>query len=383
MATPRETFFEADEYTRRRTAVQNALVAEGADLLVTCSPGNICYLNGYVSVNVHDTMFLGIPVQGTPVFYLWQFERGRAESSVTGSETVCWETGDDPVAFAAEDLARRRLNSGHTIVDTGGTYATFDLIRRLMDALNAAPNKGLVETIRLVKSPVEHGYVRQAAVMTDAATRAALNALREGASDFDIAAAAEQALLEADSEFASVEPIICVGWRSGTPHSPRGGTRVEAGEPVFIELSGVKARYHAPIMRTGVVGRPRPEAQQLADYSNACLEALLGTIKAGVLGSEVAAAGKLALAPIRDRIAFHDLFGYSVGISYPPDWIENAAFYLGADNHNPLLAGMVFHLPLTLRKLGKYGAGFSETIIVTETGAEPLSRLPRELAAGG
>ena len=44
---------------------------------------------------------------------------------------------------------------------------------------------------------------------------------------------------------------------------------------------------------------------------------------------------------------------------------------------------MVFHLPLTLRKLGEYGAGFSETIIVTETGAEPLSRLPRQLAAGG
>ena len=89
-----------------------------------------------------------------------------------------------------------------------------------------------------------------------------------------------------------------------------------------------------------------------------------------------------SIATYGNQIAFHDLFGYPVGIGYPPNWIENPAFYLGADNYNPLQAGMVFHPPLTLRRLGEYGAGFSETLIVTETGAEPLSKLPRQLAAG-
>ena len=115
MAVPRETFFETDEFTRRQSAVQEALMTRGVDLLVACSPVNICYLNAYVSVNVYNMMFLAVPVQGRPVFYLWQFERGRAESSVTGSETVCWETGDDPIAFVVEDLARRRLSFGHTV----------------------------------------------------------------------------------------------------------------------------------------------------------------------------------------------------------------------------------------------------------------------------
>ena len=53
--------------------------------------------------------------------------------------------------------------------------------------------------------------------------------------------------------------------------------------------------------------------------------------------------------------------------------------YLSADNHNPLVEGMVFHLPLTLRRLGEYGAGFSETVIIGADGAQPLSRLPRTL----
>lgn len=379
MATPREVFFEADEYARRVTAVQAAMAQQGLDLLVTCSPGNICYLNGYFSMNVLDIMFLCVPAQGAPLFYLWQFERGRAESSVVGSETICWETGDDPIAFVAGDLDRRGLNRGRKAVDTGSTHTSYDVVKQLLAALEAEESKGLIETIRLVKSPVEHRYIRDAAAITDAGAKAALDAIHVGAGDHEITDAAYRAMLEAESDFFCLDPFIGIGWRAGAPHSPRGGSRVGEGESVFIELSGVRARYMAPIMRTGVAGTPPPEIQELADYSNACVDAVIGAVKAGVLGSDVAAAGKAALAPIRDRITYHDLFAYPVGIGFPPNWIENPAFYLSADNHNPLQAGMVFHLPTMLRKLGEYGAGFSETIIVTETGAEVLSKLPRSL----
>lgn len=34
---------------------------------------------------------------------------------------------------------------------------------------------------------------------------------------------------------------------------------------------------------------------------------------------------------------------------------------------------MTFHLPFTLRVLGVYGAGASETILITETGCEVLT----------
>ena len=40
---------------------------------------------------------------------------------------------------------------------------------------------------------------------------------------------------------------------------------------------------------------------------------------------------------------------------------------------------MVFHLPTQIRIDGAYGAGFSETIIITDSGCEQLSKLPREL----
>ena len=134
-------------------------------------------------------------------------------------------------------------------------------------------------------------------------------------------------------------------------------------------------------MRTVTSNTPSKAIQELADYSNACVEAIVNTIKPGIAASDVAAAGRKALEPIREKIAFHDLYAYPVGIGFPPNWIENPAFYLSADNNNPLEAGMVFHLPLTLRVLGQYGAGFSETLIITNSGAETMSSLPRTLDA--
>ena len=357
MAIPREVFFDPQEYESRVKLVQNEMASRGLDLLVTCSPGNICYLNGYVSMNVLDIMFLCVPLEGDAIFYIWQFERGRAQSTVTGGETLCWDTGVEPIGFVAGDLAHRGLTKGRIYVDTGSTHTSYAVIKSLLERLDAQPGTGVVENIRLVKSAAEHAYIREAARYTDAGSKAAIEAVQEGVSDFDIAAAAQNALAGSGSEFYSLEPIICVSWRASAPHSPRGGTRVMKGDSVFIELSGVKGRYHAPLMRTTAAGKPKPEVQELADYSNAVVEALVDTIKPGVLGSDVAAAGKKVLAPIREKIAFHDLYAYPVGIGFPPNWIENPAFYLSADNHNPLIEGMVFHLPLTLRPSGGVWCG--------------------------
>ena len=379
MATPREVFFEDEEYARRLTAVQARMAAEGIDLLVTPSPGNICYLAGYFSGNVLDIMFLAVPQEGTPVFYLWQFERGRAEASLVVAELVCWDTGVEPISFVVADLDRRGLKRGRIAVDTGSTHTAYDVVDRLMSGLNAETGKGLIETIRLVKSPAEHALIRKAAVMTDAGTKAALDALREGASDMEITKAAMAGLLDADSEVMCVEPFVCLGWRSGTPHAIRGGGVAKAGDPVFIELSGVYGRYNAPIMRTGVVGDPTPEVEELATYSNLCIDTIIGMMKDGVEIPSLAAAGTEVLEPLRGKIIFHYLYGYPIGVGFPPNWIENPAAYLSADNHTTLKAGMVYHLPTMLRVTGQYGAGFSETVIIHEDGVEVMSKLPRSL----
>jgi Xaa-Pro dipeptidase len=40
---------------------------------------------------------------------------------------------------------------------------------------------------------------------------------------------------------------------------------------------------------------------------------------------------------------------------------------------------MAFHQPIALRLLGKLGVAFSETVLITETGCEALTRTERRL----
>jgi Xaa-Pro dipeptidase len=141
-----------------------------------------------------------------------------------------------------------------------------------------------------------------------------------------------------------------------------------------MELSGQIHRYVAPVMRTAVIGPPSPEMVSFRDAGLACIDAILGTARAGVTAAEVSRAAAAELEPIRESLHFHGLYGYSVGIGFPPSWFETLGFDLRLDNERPLEEGMVFHIPISLRKYGEFGVNQSHTIVITRDGAEALTR---------
>ena len=116
----------------------------------------------------------------------------------------------------------------------------------------------------------------------------------------------------------------------------------------------------------------------MADASIAGLERVLEIMKPGVPCSEVAEAwaGEIVRAgfPRPYRRA-----GYSIGISFPPDWGEGHILSLRYDESRPLRAGMVFHVISSIRDEGVAVTGSSETILVTEQGWEAVTNFPRQL----
>ena len=69
-----------------------------------------------------------------------------------------------------------------------------------------------------------------------------------------------------------------------------------------------------------------------------------------------------------------------MGIAFAPDWGEGALLSLFAGVDRVLEPGMVFHLPATLRRFGAFTVGASETVILTPSGPEVLSELPRAIS---
>jgi Xaa-Pro dipeptidase len=105
------------------------------------------------------------------------------------------------------------------------------------------------------------------------------------------------------------------------------------------------------------------------------LEAALQTIKAGVKAGAVDAAVRTVIERAGRAEGFRHRTGYQTGVG----WTERGNLSLEPSSDDVLEAGMTVHLPIILFQPGEYGLGCSENVLVTEAGAEILSRTPHTL----
>lgn len=132
-------------------------------------------------------------------------------------------------------------------------------------------------------------------------------------------------------------------------------------------------------MHTVAVGKPSRDVERLVKASNDTLNLIQQAVKPGRTAHEVAIEVKKGLDDVREEAYSTGMFGYSVGLSFPPTWREGT-FMIAEGLHQPFRPGMTFLSPITLRLPGTVGIGFTETLAVTETGCELLTARDRTLA---
>ena len=382
MNIPREDVFDLQEFESRRENVRRQMALQGIDTLILHSAPNILYLSGHHTLNIWDYQCFVIPADKPPFMVLWQFERGRFEASAVQTELELYPTHADPIEETCNALRRRGLDQGMIALEAQSRYLVPKMHDSLRDALHGARTvngSGIVDNVRNIKSAREIEVMRLAAGITDRAVTAGYSCIRDGITDSEIAAQVAAELIRGDSLGFSVYPIVSAGYRAGMPHNSNNGHIISNGETIFIECSPSLHWYHAPLMRTAALGTVSQEAEQFATLAAETVEAMLEVVRPGEIASDIARVAEAKIAPIRDRILFHEVYGYPVGIGFPPTWGEESGFAIVVNNHRPLAAGMAFHIPMTLRINGVMGVGLSQTFVVTDNGCETLSELPLEL----
>ena len=155
---------------------------------------------------------------------------------------------------------------------------------------------------------------------------------------------------------------------------------LEQGDCVFLEMSGCADRYHSGSMRTAWLGEPPPLARQMEAVALDALAAGISAARPGATCADLhrAVTGVISRAGMLDR--FRKRAGYSLGLSFAPDWGEWQVMSLHDSVEIPLELGMCFHVPVTLREWGAFTIGISESILITEEGCRVLGRgLPRPI----
>ena len=236
----------------------------------------------------------------------------------------------------------------------------------------------LVSLQRVIKSTSEIEYVRKAAALADDALEAAIRLTEEGVFDGDILAAMHAAIFSGGGDYAGNEFIISSGRDALLCRYYTGRRHLEKNDQLTLEHAGVYRHYHACLMRTLLTGSAHPE--HIAMYG-ACADAMQACIEALKPGRPI---GEVfdAHAKVLDSAGFHDhrlnACGYSLGATYTPTWMDWPMFYEG----NPVRGApdMIFFIHIILANSDTQRAmTLGQTVRVTESGCERLSRLPLEL----
>lgn len=375
-----ETVFPKEEYDRRLGALRKAMAEKDLDLFLTSGPENIFYLTGQQTPGYYTFQCLCVPQSGEPFHVLRGLESMNARLNTLLEDIEGYGDDAHPAAALAAALNKRGWKGKRIAIDRNSWFLTVNLYDRLIAECGPLiDGSGLVEPLRRVKSKLEIEQMEKSAAANDAGMQAGLDAVREGASENDVAAAIMRAAIKAGSEYLGMDPFVTSGPRSGVPHTTWRRRRIRSGDLVALETTACYNRYHTAMFRTVGVG---PVPQLALDMYKTCDEALSAAIDAMRVGRTCADVHNACQAVI-DRDGFTGSYrkrtGYSIGISFAPDWGEGNILGLNHDIHVPLQPGMAFHVPVALREWGKFTVAVSETLLVTEGAARSFGKLKREM----
>lgn len=374
----RELFFSQAEYDQRLAKLREGMATAGIDVLCCSSPENLYYFTGYQTFGFTGYQLLVIPASGSPFLILRFLESLLAARYGCVAEVLTWDDTDDPVALTIDALRTRKLLGARIGIEENAYFLQVVTWKKLAAGIpHLLDGSGLVEAVRATKSPQELAYMKEAARLTDLGMQAAADEIRGGANENDVAAAAFDAMTRAGAEYLARDPIVTSGDRAGIPHTSYMRRKIEPGDTVLLEFSGVFMRYYGPLMRSALVGSDA-EIERLSDICVEALDAAIAAIRPGATSGEVDAAARSIIEREGLWENYRKRTGYSVGIGFH-NWMEVAIATLKKDDPTPLRPGMCFHLPVALRLYGKAAIGVSETVYVTEQGCEVFGQFPRQL----
>ena len=379
---PNEMAFPQAEYDRRIAAARAAMDRDRLDLLLVHSLPNICYLTGFQTPLADWYHCLILPRQGAPVLQLCDTELAQMHTAIGTMHTVLWEQMDaaaDQLVALLGTLGAHGARIGIETRRPGLNPFTDHHLRGALSQARFVDATDLVLKVRAVKSPAEIACLREAARLSSLGMEAAIGAIRPGATENDICAAAMHAIVRAGGEYFCIDPIVRAGPRSGVTHATAKRGAIRPGDAVLMEFGAVFQRYCAPLLRTAVIGTPSPALRRLCDTSLRAMDLLYQHLRPGRPMGEVARAATKALADIEPTVKMRGYFGYAVGIGFPPSWVERSV-EIAEGRQELLQPGMTFHTHRSMRVPGVMGVGFSETIVITDAGFEILTSHPRRLA---
>ena len=357
-------------------ALRRRMERMGLDVMLVNTPENLFYISGYQTPGYYWYQTLAVPLDREPIFITRLLEDSNVRHLTWVEESRPYGDSDDWIAKTRDVLLDLGMGPGRIGIEKRSWFITIHDFERLSSMLPAATfvdGSGLVEEGRMIKSPSELRYVKEAARAAEAGISAGIEACGAGVSENEVSAAIHDAQIKAGSEYTGLPVFVTPGPRSSLGHATWYRQKIEQGDTVFLEVPGCVNRYHAALMRGVHLGEPPRKMIEATEVVVTALEETIDFIEPGVTAHDAHEFCRCIIADADLGVTLEHRAAYSIGIAFAPDWGEGHIISMTDGEHRPLQPGMTFHLIPHVVIPGLASVGVSETVHVTDTGCESLT----------
>jgi Xaa-Pro aminopeptidase len=360
----------------RQKKLRQHLATTQFDALLISHLPNIRYLCGFTG----SAGLLLVTETGSVFFTDVRYDT-QAREQVKGAKVIiARKTLSNALA---ESIAARRKRSKRWTIGIEAEHQTVAEKKVLVDLLPSglrlrnAPT--LVERARMVKDEDELDRIRAAVKLGARLFDRALEVLRPGTKETDVAAEMEYAARRAGAEEMSFPTIIASGARSALPHGRASEQSIAPGGFVVCDFGVILEGYCSDQTRTVWVGAPSGAVPKEARKAyDAVLDAQLAAISAvrpGISVGEVDAAARKVLNKAGLGRYFTHSTGHGVGLEI------HESPRIAAGQKEVLQPGMVITIEPGVYFPGKWGVRIEDMVAVNEGGCEVLTPTSKDFLA--
>lgn len=379
--------------TYRLGRARQALEQSGFGALLAFDMNNVRYLTGtHIGEWARDKISRWSLLAGDGAPYLWDFgsaashhrlycpwlDPDRVFGGMVGLRgAVAPEAG--LFTHAARQIKQLLVEEGVADMPLGVDLIELPMYEALQaEGIEIRDGQQVMLDARQIKSVDEVTLLNQAAAMVDGAYHLIAEELKPGVRENDVVAKAAAYLFEQGSEH--VEAINAVSGERGSPHPHVFADRiVRPGDQVFFDVIHSFMGYRTCYYRTFSVGRSTPAQHEAYRQAREWIDIAIQLLEPGVTTDQIAREWPKAEALNFDGEyeAFGLQFGHGVGLGLHERPIISRLNSL--EHPIKIEQGMTFavetYWPATD---GSGAARIEEEVVITDDGAEVITRFPAE-----
>lgn len=375
-----------EEYPRRWQMVQQVLVDQNLDMILAYADDRATYGTAYgryfADMPVHfENMLVMFARDKQPVLLVGPETDGYAflRSTIRDIRVLAEFSAEDedypfstviPLKEIVKDVAGENVKRVGLAAKVHMSATLHEAILAALPGCEFVPADKPLEELRGIKTEAELEVIRYAYKIADLGMEAAINAIKPGVTEREVAAEAEYAMRKAGCEGYGIDPMVASG--ENTDHIIARTTfrTIQENDVVCVTLAPRYEGYHGACARTIVVGKPDEKFMKALDASIKAQETCGANLIAGNVGCEVEQMGR----DIMEAAGYGKNFMYSglhsVGVTEfePP--------ILGPSSKTVIQNNMVISVDIPLYEADIRGFRTESGYVIKDGKPEILTKIP-------